>query len=221
LAVAERLGYCFVDHQRFLEDARGYGLDADRLWHLEEERPSLFERFDGETRRYIAVIQAVLFEIAAEDRPVVIGRGGQWLMRDVPHVLRARVVAPFEFRVTELMETFSAHGGERLSAHAAAQMVQRDDAQKLKRSSRSLPRASPGGRSWPITPWLRRWRSPWLAAGRRDDITLRFMPSTGSSHSSAHRWRSGQRRPQRATCPACESSRPRAVEIPPMPPFVA
>jgi cytidylate kinase len=133
LAVAERLGYCFVDHQRFLEGARGYGLDADRLWHLEEERPSLFERFDGETRRYIAVIQAVLFEIAAEDRAVVIGRGGQWLLRDVPHVLRVRLVAPVEFRVTELVETFSAHGGERLSAHGAAQIVQRDDAQKLKR----------------------------------------------------------------------------------------
>ena len=133
LALAERLGYCFVDHERFLKGAQGYGLDADRLWHLEEERPSLFERFDSETRRYIAVIQAVLFEIAGEDGAVVIGRGGQWLLRDVPHSLRLRVVAPVAFRVNELAVTLASHGGERMSAHLAGQIVQRDDAQKVKR----------------------------------------------------------------------------------------
>jgi hypothetical protein len=45
LALAERLGYCFVDHERFLERTQRYGLDAHRLWHLEKEPPSLFERF--------------------------------------------------------------------------------------------------------------------------------------------------------------------------------
>src|SRR5512143_2190050 len=48
MAVADRLGYCFVAHKRFQEGAHRYGLETDRLWHLEEERPSLFERFDGE-----------------------------------------------------------------------------------------------------------------------------------------------------------------------------
>lgn len=133
LALAERLGYCFVDHERFLERTQRYGLDANRLWHLEEEPPSLFERFDHETRRYIAVIQTVLFEIAAEDRAVVVGRGGQWLLRDVPHAVRLRVVAPTAFRVEELTSALSSHGGERMSTHLAGQLVHRDDTQKLKR----------------------------------------------------------------------------------------
>jgi cytidylate kinase len=133
LALAERLGYCFVDHERFLERTQRYGLDANRLWHLEEEPPSLFERFDHETRRYIAVIQTVLFEIAAEDRAVVVGRGGQWLLRDVPHAVRLRVIAPSAFRVEELTSALSSHGGERMSTHLAGQLVHRDDTQKLKR----------------------------------------------------------------------------------------
>ncbi|HEU4438485.1 MAG TPA: cytidylate kinase-like family protein [Methylomirabilota bacterium] len=133
LALAERLGYCFVDHERFLERTQRYGLDAHRLSHLEEEPPSLFERFDHETHRYIVVIQTVLFEIAAEDRAVVVGRGGQWLLRDLPHAVRLRVVAPAAFRVEELTTALSSHGGERMSAHIAAQLVHRDDTQKLRR----------------------------------------------------------------------------------------
>jgi hypothetical protein len=34
-------------------------------------------------RRYLVVIKSVLYEIAEDDRAVVIGRGGQWLLRDV------------------------------------------------------------------------------------------------------------------------------------------
>ena len=133
LALAERLGYRFVDHEPFMERTERYGLDAHRLRHLEQEPPSLFERFDHETRRYIAVIQAVLLEIAAEDRAVVVGRGGQWLLRDVPHAARIRVMAPVAFRIDELTMALSAHGGERMSAHLAAQFVHRDDTQRLKR----------------------------------------------------------------------------------------
>ena len=133
MSVADRLGYCFVDHKRFEEGAHRYGLETDRLWHLEEERPSLFERFDTETRRYLAVIKSVLYEIAADDRAVVIGRGGQWLLRDVPHVLRTRVVAPARVRVAELLRMLSEHGGDRIGAHAAERMVDHDDAQKAKR----------------------------------------------------------------------------------------
>ena len=133
MAVADRLGYSFIDHKRFEEGAHRYGLETDRLWHLEEERPSLFERFDRETRRYLAVIKSVLYEIAEDDRAVVIGRGGQWLLRDVPHVLRARVVAPAEVRVAALRSVLAEDGGERIGAHAAARMVDHDDVQKTKR----------------------------------------------------------------------------------------
>ena len=133
MAVAERLGYGFVDHKRFQEAAHRYGLEADRLWRLEEERPSLFERFDGETRRYLAVIKSVLYDIAEDDRAVVIGRGGQWLLRNVPHVLRVRVVAPAGIRTAELLKVMREHGGERIVGHTAARMVEHDDAQKAKR----------------------------------------------------------------------------------------
>jgi len=133
MALASHLRYGHVDHDVILERARPYGLADDRLAHLEEDKPSLFERFDTETRRYIMVIQTVLYELAAEDGVVLMGRGGQWLLRGIPHVLRVRVIAPFELRVQRLTETLSARGSERVSPRPAAQMVRRDDAQKAGR----------------------------------------------------------------------------------------
>ena len=44
------------------------------------DRSPLFERFDGEIRRYITVIQTALFEFAEHDHVVLISRRGQWLL---------------------------------------------------------------------------------------------------------------------------------------------
>ena len=47
--VAERLGYKYVDHELISDTARRYGLQEEKLEHLDETKPSLFERFDAET----------------------------------------------------------------------------------------------------------------------------------------------------------------------------
>jgi len=78
-----------------LERARPYGLADDRLAHLEEDKPPSLSAL---TRKPAGTSwsQTVLYELAAEDGVVLMGRGGQWLLRGIPHVLRVRVIAPFE-----------------------------------------------------------------------------------------------------------------------------
>jgi cytidylate kinase len=128
--VATRLGYTYVDRDELLARAHRYGLAEDRLARLAEDRPSWVERFDAETRRYIRALQAVLFEYAQEDDVVLMGGGGQWLLRGVPHAIRARIVAPFPVRVTRLTATLSAQGPQRATPKAVAQFIRRDDIQK-------------------------------------------------------------------------------------------
>ncbi len=48
--VAEQLGYKYVDHELITDTAHRYGLLEEKLEHLDESKPSLFERFDAETR---------------------------------------------------------------------------------------------------------------------------------------------------------------------------
>jgi cytidylate kinase len=133
MAVANRLGYTYVDQEELLGRAKRYGLAEDRLARLAEDRPSWVERFDAETRRCILALQVVLYEFAQDDNVVLMGGGGQWLLRGVPHVLRTRIVAPFPVRVTRLTATLSAQGKERVTPKTVAQFIRRDDIQKAAR----------------------------------------------------------------------------------------
>jgi osmotically-inducible protein OsmY len=56
--------------------------------------------------------------------------GGQWLLRGVPHVLRARVIAPFEHRVKQWVKRTAEMTGETPNYRAAAELVRRDDLEK-------------------------------------------------------------------------------------------
>lgn len=129
-ALARRLGYRYVDQELISEAARRYGLIEEKLSHLDETKPSLFERFDVETRRYITVLQTVLYEFADDDNVVLMGRGGQWLLRGIPHVLRVRVMAPFELRVKRVLKKMAGQMGETANLRSITEMVRRDDTEK-------------------------------------------------------------------------------------------
>src|SRR5215470_1860458 len=133
MGVAQRLGYRYIDQELILDAVRRYGLAQEKLSHLDESKPTLFERFDTETRHYITVLQTSLLELAEADDVVIMGRGGQWLLRGIPNVLRVRVVAPFEQRVKQWIKRSAQMTGETPNQRAAAEFVRRDDAEKAGR----------------------------------------------------------------------------------------
>src|SRR2546422_351839 len=133
MGVAQRLGYHYVDQELIQDAVRRYGLAEDKLSHLDESKPTLFERFDAETRHYITILQTTLLEFAESDNAVLMGRGGQWLLRGIPHVLRIRVIAPFEHRVRQWIKRTAEVGGEAPHQRAAADLLRRDDSEKAGR----------------------------------------------------------------------------------------
>jgi cytidylate kinase len=133
MALAQRLGYRYVNQELLLDAARRYGLAEERLEHLDESKPTLFERFDTETRQHITVLQTTLLEFAELDNCVLMRGGGQWLLRGVPHALRLRVIAPFEHRVKQWIKRSTEMTGETPNHRAAADFVRRDDTEKAGR----------------------------------------------------------------------------------------
>ena len=130
MALAQRLGYRYVNQELLLDAARRYGLAEERLSHLDESKPTLFERFDTETRQHITVLQTTLLEFAELDNAVLMRGGGQWLLRGVPHALRVRIMASFEHRVKQWIKRTAEMTGETPNQRAAADFVRRDDAEK-------------------------------------------------------------------------------------------
>src|SRR5713101_9460631 len=130
MALAQRLGYRYVNQELLLDAARRYGLAEERLSHLDESKPTFFERFDAETRHHITVLQTTLLELAELDNAVLMRGGGQWLLRGIPHALRVRLIAPFEHRVKQWIKRTSEMTGETPNQRAAADLVRRDDTEK-------------------------------------------------------------------------------------------
>ncbi len=133
MALAQRLGYRYVDQELLQDAVRRYGLAEEKLSHLDESKPTLFERFDAETRHYITILQTTLLEFAEADDAVLMGRGGQWLLRGIPHAIRVRIIAPFDLRVKNWMRRTAEVTGETPNYRAAAELVRRDDTEKAGR----------------------------------------------------------------------------------------
>jgi cytidylate kinase len=133
LALSQRLGYRYVDQELLQDAGLRYGLAEDKLSHLDDSKPSFFERFDTETRHHITVLQTTLLELAELDNAVLMRGGGQWLLRGVPHVLRVRVIAPFEHRVKQWIKRQAATTRETYNQRAASALVRRDDIEKAGR----------------------------------------------------------------------------------------
>lgn len=134
MKLGQRLGYHYVDQEILSDAVRRYGLAEDKLSHLDEAKPSLFERFDTETRHYITVLQTTLLEFARADDVIIMGRSGQWLLRGIPHVLRVRIIAPLEQRVRRWIQRTTEQTGETPNQRAVAELVRRDDAEKAGRT---------------------------------------------------------------------------------------
>lgn len=132
-ALAERLGYRYVDQDMITQAAHQYGVGEEKLTQLDETKPSLFERFDVETRQYITVLQSALLDVAEQDNVVLMGRGGQVLLRGVAHVLRVRLTAPLDMRVKRVMKKMAGQMGETVDVRTAAEMVRRNDHEKYGR----------------------------------------------------------------------------------------
>lgn len=135
--VAECLGYECVAGEVLAKAAHTHGLTERRLIQLGEAKPRILERLDGEAQTYVAVMQNAILEAALGDHVVLVGRGGQWLLRGISHVLRIRIVAPFDERVRRLEDWLAARaGGEahtRATREGVEKLLHRDDAGKLGR----------------------------------------------------------------------------------------
>ena len=79
---------------------------------------------DVDDKRYFELISGVIKDLAQTGNIVILGRGGNMILKDVPRVLRALVIAPFEIRLRRVMER------EHLNATEATKLINQMDANR-------------------------------------------------------------------------------------------
>jgi len=101
--LADKLGYPLLGREVLQEAASQLGVSADDLVEKFEGPPTLFSRAATLRKTYIAAVQAALSDQMISGDLIYHGLAGGFLMRDVPGVLCARLIAPLEMRVQALM----------------------------------------------------------------------------------------------------------------------
>jgi len=141
--VCERLGYQRVDKDVLLGIAADAGVDIEAVREFEQsftkrarlvsgemtslyrKQASAFEKattLDGHT--YAQVLRETVEDFARQDNVVLVGRGGQILLRDWPNAIHVRIYAPPEVRAQRVAE----REGQPLAA--ARRAVRQSDEQK-------------------------------------------------------------------------------------------
>jgi YjbE family integral membrane protein len=125
LAVAQALGYTYVDRDAILDDIRKDGSKWEQ-WakDLDEHAPTVWERYDWSYRGFAALLQKHILERARQGGVVLMGRGANFLLKDVAHAYRIRVEAPLETRIERIIRR------ETMSHDTARWMCERTDRER-------------------------------------------------------------------------------------------
>lgn len=101
--LARRLGYACIARDVLLEASREFNIPEATLFHALSAQPSFLDRISSKKHRYIAYIQAAVLRCLYNDNVVYHGFAGHFFVKDVPHVLKVRVIADLEDRAQLVM----------------------------------------------------------------------------------------------------------------------
>jgi cytidylate kinase len=131
-ALAERLGYRYVDQDMITQAAHQYGVGEEKLTQLDETKPSCSSASTSR-RASTSPCSSRRLDVAENDNGVLMGRGGQVLLRGIAHVLRVRVTAPFDMRVKRVVKKMAGQMGESVDVRTTAEMLRRNEHEKYGR----------------------------------------------------------------------------------------
>lgn len=125
--VAEKLSYDYIDREVILEAGKKYSVPEKKLEEVFDKRPGFVERFIEDQKTYLIFIEDIISNFALQDNIVIVGSGGQVILKDIGHVLRVRITAPFSKRVETIMKR------EAIDEKKAWEIVSKDDKARMSR----------------------------------------------------------------------------------------
>ena len=124
---AEAMHYEYIDRKRILEDMSKEGKTwGEKAKHFDENYPDLWERSDWAYRGFVALNQSHFLQYAVKGNVVIMGRGGNFLLKRCPFVLKIRVKAPLEKRIERVMTR------EAINSENAQYLIEKADSEMAK-----------------------------------------------------------------------------------------
>jgi cytidylate kinase len=127
---AQGLGYDCISREVLLKASEDFDVPEVKLTQAIEDAPSFLDRFTRGKERYIAYIQAALLNHLKRDNVVYHGFACHFFVKDIPQVLKIRIILGIADRVEDVMERY------KVSRREALRLIKKVDEQRRKWSQR-------------------------------------------------------------------------------------
>ena len=123
-AIAEKLEYRYIDKSQISKVLSRLGFALTDIDKFDEKKPSIWQSLTIQKKLFAHFIRAAVYELSAKNNVVIVGRGGQIILRNIPDTLHVRITAPFGSRVRRLID----EGYEEEDAHRLIRQSDTDSA---------------------------------------------------------------------------------------------
>jgi cytidylate kinase len=124
--LARKLGYECLSRDVLIEASEHFNIPEVKLIRALHDSPSILERFIHGKEKYIAFIREAFLEHIKRGDVVYHGLAGHFFVREIPHILKVRIIANIEDRVKEEMNR------EGISEERAHYILKKDDEERRK-----------------------------------------------------------------------------------------
>jgi cytidylate kinase len=124
--LAHNLGYECVSRDILLETSAHFNIPEAKLVRAIHDAPSIFERFVHGKEKYIIFIREAFLEHIQRDNVIYHGLAGHFFIKDVPNILKIRIIANLQDRVKEEMNR------EKITEAEARYLLVKDDEERRK-----------------------------------------------------------------------------------------
>lgn len=124
--LAKRINYECLSREILLETCAEFNIPEVKLIRALHDSPSVLERFKHGKERYLSYYKYAMLKHVKSDNIVFHGLAGHYILKDIPHVLKVRIISDMENRVIEEMKR------EKISAEEARYILKKDDEERRK-----------------------------------------------------------------------------------------
>ncbi len=124
--LAKKLGYQCVSREILIKTSEQFNLPEIKLKRAIHDAPSILDRFTFGKEKFTCYARETLLRYARKDNIVYHGLAGHFFVKDIPNILKVRIVANIEDRIKEEMKR------ENISEEKARYILVKDDEERRK-----------------------------------------------------------------------------------------
>lgn len=122
--LAEKLGYTCVSREMLLESSEEFNVPAVKLMNAINETPGDFDYLKDAKVRYMSFIREAFLKSIEKDNVVYHGFAGHFFSKEIPNILKVRILANIDYRINVLMKR------ENVSEEKARKLLHQIDAER-------------------------------------------------------------------------------------------